>query len=59
MFFRFFRFLTALTTTVTPSCTREGDAYRPEECFPTYNVDLSETPDIANYSYFVFKSHIL
>lgn len=29
-----------LTTTVTPSCTREGEAYRLVEYLPTYKVAL-------------------
>ncbi len=32
----------SLTTTVTPSCTREGEAYRLVEYLPTYKVALKK-----------------
>lgn len=32
----------SLTTTVTPSCTKEGEAYRLVEYLPTYKVALEK-----------------
>lgn len=48
----------SLTTTVTPSCTREGEAYRLVEYLPTYNVALKKEKKQSNKCLLTFENTV-
>lgn len=48
----------SLTTTVTPSCTREGEAYRLVEYLPTYKVALKKDKKQSNNCLLTFENTV-